>query len=29
MTFKDMYSDNPDYIDDWIYDFEVHVEGCQ
>ena len=22
-TLKDMYSDDPDYIDDWIYDFEM------
>ena len=27
-ALKDMYPDDPDYIDDWIYDFEVHVEGC-
>ena len=28
-TLKDMYPDDPDFDEDWVEGFEVHVEGCQ
>jgi hypothetical protein len=24
-----MYPDDPDFDEDWVEGFEVHVEGCQ